>query len=36
MKMESDYKSAIDGTIKEINTSEGSTIEGNQPLVVIE
>lgn len=36
MKMESDYKSAIDGKVKEINVKEGSTIEGNQPLVVIE
>ena len=36
MKMESDYKSAIDGTVKEITVKEGSTIEGNKPLVIIE
>ncbi len=36
MKMESDYKSAIDGTVKEITVKEGSTIEGNQPLIIIE
>lgn len=36
MKMESDYKSAIDGIVKEITVKEGSTIEGNKPLVIIE
>lgn len=35
MKMESDYKANKDGVVKEINVKEGSTIEGNQPLIVI-
>lgn len=36
MKMESEYKAKKDGRIKEILTTEGSTIEGNQSLIVLE
>ncbi|MCK4698926.1 MAG: acetyl-CoA carboxylase biotin carboxyl carrier protein subunit [Bacteroidales bacterium] len=36
MKMESEYKAKKDGKIKEILTTEGSTIEGNQSLILIE
>ena len=36
MKMESEYKSAREGLIKEIHVAEGDTIEGNQPLITIE
>ena len=36
MKMESEYKSPIDGTIKVIHVQEGSTIEANQILIEIE
>ncbi len=36
MKMESEYKAAIDGIVKKINVSEGDTIEGNQILIEIE
>ena len=36
MKMESEYKVKKDRLIKEILVKEGDTIDGNQPLVVIE
>ncbi len=36
MKMESEYKSACDGTIKRIHVKAGDTIDGNEPLVEIE
>jgi len=36
MKMESEYKSAADGTIKHIHVSEGDAVEGHQALVEIE
>lgn len=36
MKMESEYKSAVDGTIKHIHVSEGDAVEGHQALVEIE
>jgi len=36
MKMESDYKSPIDGVVKEIFVEEGDTVNSNQLLVVIE
>lgn len=36
MKMESEYKSGIDGVVKNILVKEGQTIEGNQTLIVIE
>lgn len=36
MKMESEYKSPIDGKVKKIYVSEGETISGNQPLIEIE
>lgn len=36
MKMESEYKSHVDGIIKKVNVAEGETIEGNQILVEIE
>ena len=35
MKMESEYKSPADGTIKHIFVTEGSTIEGHEPLIEI-
>jgi biotin carboxyl carrier protein len=36
MKMESEYKSAVDGVISKIHVSEGDTVEGNQVLIEIE
>lgn len=36
MKMESEYKSAADGTIKKIHVKEGDAVEGHQPLIEIE
>lgn len=36
MKMESEYKAAIDGTIKKILVSEGDTVDANQVLIEIE
>ena len=36
MKMESEYKSGIDGVVKSVLVKEGQTIEGNQSLVIIE
>lgn len=36
MKMESEYKAAKDCIIKEILTTEGATIEGNQSLILLE
>ena len=36
MKMESEYKSPRNATIKEILTEEGATIEGHQPLIILE
>lgn len=35
MKMESEYKATVTGTIKHILVKEGDTIEGHQPLVEI-
>lgn len=36
MKMESEYKVKKDRIVKEIKVNEGDTIDGNQPLVIIE
>ncbi len=36
MKMESEYKAKKDGKVKEILTTEGATIEGNQSLILLE
>ena len=36
MKMESDYKSPIDGVVSEIFVNEGDTVDSNQPLIFIE
>lgn len=36
MKMESEYKSAVDGIVSKINVDEGDTVEGNQVLIEIE
>jgi biotin carboxyl carrier protein len=36
MKMESEYKVKSDRTIKDILVKEGDTIDGNQPLIIIE
>jgi acetyl/propionyl-CoA carboxylase alpha subunit len=36
MKMESEYKSPVDGIVKKIHVAEGETINGHQPLVEIE
>jgi biotin carboxyl carrier protein len=36
MKMESEYKSPVDGVVKKIFVTEGETINGHQPLVEIE
>ena len=36
MKMESEYKSAVDGVVKYIHVKEGDAVEGHKPLVEIE
>lgn len=36
MKMESEYKSPKNATVKKINVKEGDTIEGNQILIELE
>lgn len=36
MKMESEFKAAADGKVKEIFVKEGDTVDGNQALIVIE
>jgi len=36
MKMESEYKVKQDSTVQDILVSEGDTIEGHQPLVIVE
>lgn len=36
MKMESEYKSAVDGTVKKVNVKAGDTVDSNQVLVEIE
>ncbi|TDN99970.1 acetyl-CoA carboxylase biotin carboxyl carrier protein subunit [Sunxiuqinia elliptica] len=36
MKMESEYKAAVDGVVKRVNVSDGDTVESNQVLVEIE
>ncbi len=36
MKMESEYKSSIDGVVKKIHVAEGDNINANQPLIEIE
>jgi biotin carboxyl carrier protein len=36
MKMESEYKSPVSGSIKKIFVTEGDTVDGHQPLVEIE
>ncbi len=36
MKMESEFKAAIDGTIKKINVNDGDTVDANKILIVIE
>ncbi len=36
MKMESEYKVKQDRVVKEIMVKEGDTIDGNQPLIVVE
>ena len=35
MKMESELKSPLSGTIKEIKVSEGDTVEGGEILVLL-
>jgi biotin carboxyl carrier protein len=36
MKMESEFKAKKDGTVKEILTKEGNTVDGNQTLLLLE
>ncbi|BDX37071.1 acetyl-CoA carboxylase biotin carboxyl carrier protein subunit [Tenuifilaceae bacterium CYCD] len=36
MKMESEYKSSVDGVVKKIHVAEGDNINANQPLIEIE
>ena len=36
MKMESEYKVNQDRVVKEILVAEGDTVDGNQPLVIVE
>lgn len=36
MKMESEYKAAVDGTVSKVFVAEGDTVEGNQLLIEIE
>ncbi|HKL33144.1 MAG TPA: biotin/lipoyl-containing protein [Tangfeifania sp.] len=36
MKMESEYKATVSGTVKKVNVKDGDTIEGNQVLIELE
>jgi biotin carboxyl carrier protein len=36
MKMESEYKVAVDRKIKEVLVKEGDNIDGDQPLITFE
>ena len=36
MKMESEFKAKKDGKVKDIRTSEGATVDGNQVLLILE
>lgn len=36
MKMESEYKAAVDGVVKAVNVSDGDTVEANQVLIEID
>jgi len=36
MKMESEYKVKKDRVVKEVKVKEGDTIDGNQPLIIVE
>lgn len=36
MKMESEYKAGINGTVKHVHVKEGDVINGHQPLITIE
>ena len=36
MKMESEYKVAVDGVVKAVNVSDGDTVESNQVLIEID
>ncbi len=36
MKMESEYKVKKDRVVKEVKVKDGDTIDGNQPLVIVE
>lgn len=36
MKMESEYKSAVDGVVSKVYVTEGATVEGSQILIEIE
>jgi biotin carboxyl carrier protein len=36
MKMESEYKVKKDRVVKDVKVKEGDTVDGNQPLVVVE
>ena len=35
MKMESEYKAEKDGVVKEVNVSDGDTVDGGQVMVVL-
>jgi len=36
MKMESEFKAAADGVVREVFVKEGDTVDGNQTVVIIE
>lgn len=36
MKMENEYRSTVDGIVKQILVKEDDTVDGNQPLVTLE
>jgi biotin carboxyl carrier protein len=36
MKMESEFKAAIDGVVKEVNAKDGDTVDGGKVLIVLE
>ena len=36
MKMESEYKVKQDRVVKDVKVKEGDTVDGNQPLVIVE
>lgn len=36
MKMESEYKAAVDGVVKDVNAKDGDTVDGGKVLITLE